>query len=100
MTEYKDLDKDFLMKKHTILEWDSCFGIVTMDPDGFDRKDSSLMERTFTLKEYRDGMFRSTCMWGRFSKEKLDRAMEEVYVNVLGTENSNQDKEKSSDYIF
>lgn len=48
------------MSKHTIKEWSEIKGVVILDPDGFDRKDPDLMERTFTEQEFNEGMVGST----------------------------------------
>ena len=45
---------------HTIREWEKIKDVKILDPDGFNRNDPNLMSRTFTEKEFDDGMMLST----------------------------------------
>ena len=50
-------------RRRTIEEWGRLTSIRVLDPDGFDRKDPHLMERTFTRQEFDAGVALSTCVW-------------------------------------
>lgn len=54
--------------KKTIEEWQKEFGVIIMDPDGFDRSDMKLYERTFTKEDFENRLPACTIL---FMKNKM-----------------------------
>jgi hypothetical protein len=52
----------------TFHEWNALamdrFGCIVMDPDGFDRSAEDFDTRPYTIKEFEEGLPKSTCMFG------------------------------------
>ena len=58
--------------KKTIEEWAVEYGIEVLDPDGFDRSDSNLMNKKFTRDEFLDGITLCTIQFYKDSKLKQE----------------------------
>lgn len=44
-------------------EYQEKHGVTLLDPDGFDRKDPKMWERTYTKEEFEQGLLQCTCQW-------------------------------------
>lgn len=43
-------------------QWAALYGVIILDPDGFDRTDPLLHERMFTQEEFEAGLYRCTIL--------------------------------------
>jgi len=85
--------------KLTIKKWGVVTGIKVLDPDGFDRTDSNVMSRTYTLKEFILGAAHCTCQWRKGSIILIDELLD--IFKELETKEQNQAivKQKSLEII-